>query len=236
MLFNLSEDPKHTWLLCHFGLSFSVKDTIIFGSVIAGSLKMDFWLFLEVTGYIVLFIKCLNGLENPDRLFIKTSVLGRHDTVHPKGNQSWVFIGRTDVEAETPIFWPPDVKSCLIWKDPDIGKDWRQEEKGTTEDEMVRWHHRLNGHEFGWTPGVGDGQGSLACCGSWGHKESDTTERLNWTELIQWKVTFGIVETWVQILILILKYQSNTIFLTVRIKECCLISESYFTYLQILLF
>ena len=102
--------------------------------------------------------------------------------VHPKGDQSWVFIGRTDVEAETPILWPPEAKSWLIWKDPDAGKDWGQEEKGTTEDEMVGWHHRLDGHEFGWTPGVGDGQGSLACCSSWGRKESDTTERLNRTE------------------------------------------------------
>ena len=84
--------------------------------------------------------------------------------VHPKGDQSWVFIGRTDFEAETPILWPPDAKSWLFWKDPDTGKDWGQEEKGTTEDEMVGWHHRLNGHEFGWTPGVGDGQGGLACC------------------------------------------------------------------------
>ena len=103
-------------------------------------------------------------------------------TVHPKGDQSWVFIGRTDAEAETPIFWPPHAKHWLIWKDPDVGKDWRQEEKGMTEDEMVGWHHRLNGHEFGCSPGVGDGQGGLACCGSWGHKESDTTEWLNWTE------------------------------------------------------
>ena len=103
--------------------------------------------------------------------------------VHPKGDQSWVFIGRTDVEAETPILWPPDTKSWLIWKDPDAGKDWGQEEKGTTENEMVGWHHRLNGHGFVWTPGVGDGQGGLACCGSWGCKESDTTEQLNWTEL-----------------------------------------------------
>ena len=103
------------------------------------------------------------------------------------GDQSWVFIGRTDVEAETPIPWPPDAKSWLIGKDPDAGKDWGQEEKGTTEDEIVGWHHRLNGHGFGWTPGVGDGQGGLECCGSWGRKESDTTERLNWTELIrQW--------------------------------------------------
>ena len=94
---------------------------------------------------------------------------------------SWVFIGRTDVEAETPILWPPDAKSWLIWKDPDAGKDGGQEEKGTTEDEMVGWHHRLNGHEFGWTPGVGDRQGGLVCCNSWGRKESDMTERLNWT-------------------------------------------------------
>ena len=102
--------------------------------------------------------------------------------VHPKGNQSWVFIGSTDVEAEIPILWPPVAKNWLIWKDPDAGKDWGQEEKGTIEDEMVGWHHWLNGHGFGWTLGVGDGQGGLVCCGSWGHKESDTTERLNWTE------------------------------------------------------
>ena len=97
-------------------------------------------------------------------------------TVHPKGNQSWIFIGRTDAEAETPILWPPDVKNWLIWKDPDTGKDWRQEEKGRTEDEIVGWHHRLNGHESEWTPGVGDGQGGLACCRPRGRKESDRTE------------------------------------------------------------
>ena len=108
--------------------------------------------------------------------------------VHPKGDQSWVFIGRTDAEAETPILWPPDVKSWLIWKDSDAGKDWGQEEKGTTEDEMVGWHHQLDGHGFGWTPGVGNGQGGLACCGSWGRKESDATELLNWTELKEEKV------------------------------------------------
>ena len=96
------------------------------------------------------------------------------------GDQSWVFTGRTDVEAETPILWPPDAKSWLIWKDPDAGNDWGQEEKGTTEDETVGWHHRLNGHGFGWTPGVGDGQGGLVYCGSWGRKESDMTEWLNW--------------------------------------------------------
>ena len=103
--------------------------------------------------------------------------------VHPKGYQSWVFIGKTDVETETPIIWPPDAKSWLIGKDPDAGKDWGQEEKGTTEGEMVRWHHQVNGHGFGWTPGVGDGQGGLVCCGSWCHKESDTTDRLNWLSL-----------------------------------------------------
>ena len=103
--------------------------------------------------------------------------------VYPKRDQSWVFIGRTDTEAETPILWPPDVKSWLVWKDPDAGKYWRQEEKGTTEDEMVGWHHQLSGHEFEQALGVGDGQGGLACCGSWGHKESDTAEQLNWTEL-----------------------------------------------------
>jgi len=105
--------------------------------------------------------------------------------VHPKGDQSWVFIGRTDVEGETPILWPPDAKSWLIGKDPDAGKDWRWEEKGMTEDEMVGWHHWLSGHEFGWISGVGDGQGGLVCCSPWGHKKSDTTEQLNWTKLMK---------------------------------------------------
>ena len=99
--------------------------------------------------------------------------------VHPKGDQSWVFIWRTDIEAETPVLCPPDTKSWLIWKDPDAGRDWGQEEKGTTEDEMAGWHHRLNENGFGWTLGVSHGQGGPLCCGSWGHKESDTTETLN---------------------------------------------------------
>ena len=101
--------------------------------------------------------------------------------VNLKGNRSWIFTGRTD--TETPILWPPDVKSWLIGKDPDAGKDRRQE-KGTTKDEMVVWHNRLNGHEFEQTLGVGDGQGSLVCCSPWGWKESDTTEQLNWTKSI----------------------------------------------------
>ena len=102
--------------------------------------------------------------------------------VHPKGNQSWIFIGKTDTEAETPILRPPDVKNWLTGKDPDAEKHWGQEEKGTTEDEMAGWHQQLDGHGFGWTPGVDDGQGGLACYGSWGCKELDKTEWLNWTE------------------------------------------------------
>ena len=104
--------------------------------------------------------------------------------VHPKGDQSWVFIGRTDVEAVTPILWPPDVESWLIGKESDAGKDWGQDETRTTEGEMVGWHHRLNVHGFGWIPGVSDGQGGLACCSSWVCTESDMTEWLNWTEHI----------------------------------------------------
>ena len=102
--------------------------------------------------------------------------------VHPKVNQSWIFIGRTDDEAETPILWPSDVKEWLLGKDPNAGKDWKQEEKGITVDEMVGWHLWLNGHEFEQASGVGDGWGSLECCRPWGHKESDMTEWLNWTE------------------------------------------------------
>ena len=103
--------------------------------------------------------------------------------VYLKGNQYWIFIGRTDAEGEMPILWPPDAKSWLIWKDPNAGKDWGQEEKGMIEDEMVGWPHWLNEHGFGWTAGVGDGQRGLARCSSWGHKKSDMTEDLNWTQL-----------------------------------------------------
>ena len=103
--------------------------------------------------------------------------------VNPKGNQSWIFIGRTDAEVEAPIFWPLDAKNWLIGKDPDAGKDWRQEEKGTTEGEMVRWHHQFDGHEFKQALGFCNGQGSLGCCIPCGRKESDTTEGLNWLKL-----------------------------------------------------
>ena len=116
--------------------------------------------------------------------------------VHPKGDQSWILIRKTDAEAETPVLWPPDLKNWLIWKDPDAGKDWRQEEKGTTEDKIVGWHHRLDGHEFERTPGVGDGQGSLVCCNPWGQKESDTTEQLNWPEL-NWRRKINCDFCWV---------------------------------------
>ena len=102
--------------------------------------------------------------------------------VHSEGDQPWDIFGRNDAEAETPVLWPPDVKNWLIGKDSDAGRDWGQEEKGTTGDEMAGWHHWLDGHESGWTPGAGDGQGGLACCNSWGRKESDTTERLIWSD------------------------------------------------------
>ena len=119
--------------------------------------------------------------------------------VHPKGDQSWMFTGRTDVEAETPYTLATWCGEWLTGKDPDARKDWGEEEKGTTEDEMVGWHLRLNGHGFGWTPGIGDGQGGLVCCVSWGHKESDMTEGLSWTELF-WDCTqvlhFGSFWPW----------------------------------------
>ena len=139
-------------------------------------------------------------------------------SVHPKGNQSWIFIGRTDAEAATPTFWPLDAESWLIWKDPDAGKDWGQEEKGLTEDEMVGWHHWLNGHGFGWTLGVGDGQGSLVCCSAWGHNELDMTEWLNWNELYpkqMWakfavKTVCNNKNPWFQNCLLSTSYQHST--------------------------
>ena len=100
-------------------------------------------------------------------------------TVHLTGDQSWVFIGKTDAKSETPVLWPARAKSWLIGKDSDTGRDWRQKEKGMTEDEMAGWHHWLDGPELEWIPGVGDGQGALVCHDSWGCKESDTTEKLS---------------------------------------------------------
>ena len=102
--------------------------------------------------------------------------------VHSEGDQPWVFFGRNNAKAETPVLWPPHAMSWLIGKDSDAGRDWGQEENGTTEDEMAGWYHRLDGHEFEWTPGVGNGQGGLACCSSWGRKESDMTEQLYWID------------------------------------------------------
>ena len=105
---------------------------------------------------------------------------------HSEGDQSWDFFGRNDAKAETPVLWPPHAKSWLIGKDSDAGRDWGQEKKGMTEDKMAGWHHGLDGRESEWTLEVGDGQGGLACCDSWGrgHKESDTTEQLNWTDIL----------------------------------------------------
>ena len=119
--------------------------------------------------------------------------------VHPKGDQSWVFIGRTDAEA--PILWPPDAKNWLIWKDPDAGKDWRQE-KGMTEDEMVGWHHQLDGHESKQALGVADGQGSLACCSPWDRKESNRTKQLNWTLISYYEKNIFSCNWWTESLTL----------------------------------
>ena len=132
-----------------------------------------------ITDTVTFLSDILLRTNTPILLMLKMVYSWSLQPVHPKGDQSWVFFGRNDAKAETPVLWPPHAKSWLIGKD----SDWGQEEKGTTEDEMAGWHHGLNGHESEWTPGDGDGQGGLACCDSWGRKESDTTERLNWTEL-----------------------------------------------------
>ena len=134
--------------------------------------------------------------------------------VNPKGNQSWIFIGRTDAEAETPILWPPDVKSWLIGKDPDAGKDWRQDEKGTAEDEMVGWYHRLKGHELEQTPGDSEGQGSLACCSPWGRKEWGMTEELKNIKCGDMEVHYMIISTWHMLEIFITKRKN------IRKKAC----------------
>ena len=135
--------------------------------------------------------------------------------VHSKGDQPWVFFGRNDAKAETPVLWPPHAKSWLIGKDSDAGRDLGQEEKGMTEDEMAGWHHQLDGHGFEWTPVVGDGQGGLACCNSWGHKELDSTEWLNWTELNE--PTEGIHLIWMMLVCLI---SSVAVVIFSRISLC----------------
>ena len=168
----------HLFPRCAFLLKYSTEFfTLWIDSAKAGSLPLlvNFSFFCSCTffkGSNIFVEKTLEGPLNCKEV----------KAVHPKGDQSWVFIGRTDAEAETPILWSPDVKSWLIGWDPDAGKDWGQEEKGITEDGMVGWHHWLHEYEFEQAPGVGDGQGSLVCCSAWGHKESDRTERLNWTE------------------------------------------------------
>ena len=131
---------------------------------------------VRATYYMISYLQVSPQMQKTDELWIKP--------VHPKGNQPWIFTGKTDAEAEALVLWPPDVKNWLTAQDSDARKDWGQEEKGTTEDEMVGWHHWPNEHEFEQAVGVGDGQGSLMCCSPWGRKESDTTERQNWTELI----------------------------------------------------
>jgi len=150
-----------------------------------------------------MLLKCGAGEDSCESLGLQG------DQVNPKGNQSWMFIGRTDSEAETPILWPLDVKNWFIWKDPDAEKDWRQEMKGTIEDEMAGWHHWFNGHEFQQAPGVGYGQGSLVCCSPWGHKELDMTEQLNWTDrlLSAWKELFSV---WKMKIFQYVEYYTNT--------------------------
>ena len=132
--------------------------------------------------------------------------------VNPKRNQPWILIGRTDAEAETQYFGNLIRRADSLEKTLDAGKDWRQEEKGTTEDKMVGWHHWLDGHEFEQALGVGEGQGSLACCSPWGHKELDMTERLNWTELIFYKVAIDHKVVNTESLLILVNNLINTLF------------------------
>ena len=157
---------KAEWLLLYWAVL-----VLIFVLLIVLNLL---WSFFQ--RFLLLWAMVLLGLGIELRALITWL---SHKLVHPKGNQRWKFIGGTDAEAEAPVIWPPDGKSRLIRKDPDGGEDWRQEEKGATEDEIIWWHHWLNGHEFKQTLEDGEGQGSLACCSPWGQKELDTTERLN---------------------------------------------------------
>ena len=174
----------------YFATKFHLVKTVVFPEVMYGCIDYkESWMPKNWCFWTVVLEKTLESPLDCKEI----------QPVHPKGDQSWVFIGRTDIEAETPILWAPDVKSWLIWKDPDAGKDWGQEKKGTTEDEMVGWHHRLNGHGFGWTLGVSDGQGDLVCYGSWGRKESDMTEWLNWTDSVRMCYNFFDLHVAVQL-------------------------------------
>jgi len=132
--------------------------------------------------FYILQLDCFQKLTPSNNTVV--NIFKEIQPVHSEGDQPWDFFGRNDAKAETPVLWPPHAKSWLIGKDSGAGRDWGQEEKGTTEDEMAGWHHWLNGRESEWTPGVGDGQGGLACCNSWGRKELDRTERLIWSDLI----------------------------------------------------
>ena len=153
----------------------------------------NFTFFTMWQGFYFIFVNCEEGWV-PKNWWFWTMVLEKTlespldckeiQTVHSEGDQPWDFFGRNDAKAETPVLWPPHAKSWLTGKDSDAGRDWGQEEKGMTKDKMAGWHHRLDGRECEWTPGVGDGQGGLACCNSWGRKELDTTELLNWAEQI----------------------------------------------------
>ena len=148
--------------------------TMVFPVVMVWMWELDYKESWELKNWCFWTVVLEKTLESP--LDYKKS-----QPVHPKGNQSWIFIGRTDAEAETPILWPPDAKNRLIGKDPDAGNDWRWEEKGTTQDEMVGWHHWLDAHEFEQAAGVGDGQGSLACCNPRGRRVANDLS--DWTEL-----------------------------------------------------
>ena len=179
--YSLEEKLRATWiaylktetLLCQ---KRSVQSRLWFFLWSCMDVRVGLWRKLSTEELMLLNWVLEKTLENP--LDCKEI-----QPVHPEGDQPWDFFGRNDAKAETPVLWPPHVKSWLIGKDFDAGRDWGQHEKGMTEDEMAGWHHWLDRHESEWTPGIGDGQGGLACCNSWGLKESDTTEQLNWSEL-----------------------------------------------------
>ena len=151
------------------------NDVIKYNKLVCMDVRVGLWRRLSAEELMLL--NCGVGEDSWESLDCKEV-----QPIHPIGDQSWVFIGRNDAKAETPILWPPHEKSWLTGKEPDARRNWGQEKKGMAEDEMAGWHHWLDGYEFEWTPEVGDGQGGLACCNSWGRKELDTTEQLNWTD------------------------------------------------------